>query len=233
MIVCVLRCKVIYPQRENVTTRNIASRKLSILVSIYTWYSDFLQARRYTEENYRAFTVKRDIMVIVWVRRGMVIYIQTEIVTMSHRQQETLCTSIYIQRGFHHAVYYTEKQHDIYNSNKIVVTVWVQYKVRRGYVFNVLRFYQTRITWLQSLSAILPLFWRHDMANFLVFAANTWEVLLWRYEMHDIFPRNWANALQNLQSTIKFNIFSFHLTGDSDFLILFISTQNKLSMTGF
>ena len=49
-----------------------------------------------------------------------------------------------------------------------------------------LRFYQTRITWLRSLSAILPLFWRHDIANFLTFAAKTWEVLLsswdtWRF----------------------------------------------------
>ena len=32
---------------------------------------------------------------------------------------------------------------------------------------------------------------------------------------------------------MKFNIFSLNLTGDSDFLILFISTQNKLSMSGF
>ena len=36
-----------------------------------------------------------------------------------------------------------------------------------------LRLYQTRITWLRSLSAILPLFWRHDMANFLTFPAKT------------------------------------------------------------
>ena len=31
---------------------------------------------------------------------------------------------------------------------------------------------------------------------------------------------------------MKLDIFSFNLTGDSDFLILFISKQNKLSMTG-
>ena len=62
-----------------------------------------------------------------------------------------------------------------------------------------LRLYQTRITWLRSLSAILPLFWHHDMANFLTFPAKNWEVLLWRHEIHDVFPRNWANALQNAQ----------------------------------
>ena len=53
--------------------------------------------------------------------------------------------------------------------------------------------------WLRFLSAILPLFWRHDNANFLNFAAKTWEVLLWRHEIHNVFPHNWANAVQNLQ----------------------------------
>ena len=32
---------------------------------------------------------------------------------------------------------------------------------------------------------------------------------------------------------MKFNIFSLNLTGDSDFLTLFNSNQNKLSMSGF
>ena len=31
------------------------------------------------------------------------------------------------------------------------------------------------------LSAILPLFWRHDIAIFLTFAAKTGEMLLWRF----------------------------------------------------
>ena len=111
-----------------------------------------------------------------------------------------------------------------------------------------LRFYQTRIMWFRSLSAILPLFWRQDLANFLNFAAKTimtsWDtrrfhekLLLWRYEIHDVFPRNWANAPQNLRFfryfTIKFNIFSLNLTGDSDFLIPLTSTLNKLSITSF
>ena len=47
---------------------------------------------------------------------------------------------------------------------------------------------QTSITWLRSLSAILPLFWRHDIANISTFAAKTWEKLLWRHEIHDVFP---------------------------------------------
>ena len=75
------------------------------------------------------------------------------------------------------------------------------------------------------------------MANFLTFAAKTWEVLLWRHEIHDVFPWNWAYALQNLQFFRylynKFNIFSLNLTGTPDFLILFTSTQNTLSMSGF
>ena len=103
--------------------------------------------------------------------------------------------------------------------------------------FHVLRVYQTLIIWIQSLSAILPLFWSHDIANFLTFAAKTCEMLLWRHEIHNIFPRNRINALQNLlyfhYFTTKFNIFSLNLTWNSDFLILFIGTQNKLSMTGF
>ena len=38
-----------------------------------------------------------------------------------------------------------------------------------------LRFSQTLITWLWSLSAILPLCWRHDMAEHPPFPAKTWE----------------------------------------------------------
>ena len=44
-------------------------------------------------------------------------------------------------------------------------------------------------------------------------------------------------ALQNMQFlqyfSTKFNIFSLNLTGESDFLIIFISMHNKLSMGGF
>ena len=63
--------------------------------------------------------------------------------------------------------------------------------------FHVLRVYQTLIMWLRSLSAILPLFWRHDITNFLTFAAKTCEILFWRHEIHNIIPRNRTNALQN------------------------------------
>ena len=102
---------------------------------------------------------------------------------------------------------------------------------RNGFVFwysIILRFCQTAITWLRSLSAILPLFWRHGIAIFPAFAAKTWEMLLWRHEIHHVFPGNLANALQNLQFfhhfTMKFDIFSLNSTGESDFLILFLST---------
>ena len=55
-----------------------------------------------------------------------------------------------------------------------------------------LRFCKTAITWLRSLSDILSLFWRHGIANFPAFAAKTWEMLLWRHEIHYVFPQNWA-----------------------------------------
>ena len=100
-----------------------------------------------------------------------------------------------------------------------------------------LRFCKTAITWLRSLSAILPLFWRHGIANFPAFAAKTWEMLLWRHEIHDVFPRNMANALKKLavfhHFTMKFDIFSLNSTWDSDFLILYLRTQNKLSVISF
>ena len=89
-----------------------------------------------------------------------------------------------------------------------------------------LRFCQTPIMWHLSLSAILPLFWRHDIANTPTFAAKTWKVLLWLHVIHNVFPRNFAYPLQNLQFchhlTKKFNIFSLNLTGDSNFLILLL-----------
>ena len=87
------------------------------------------------------------------------------------------------------------------------------------------------------MSVILPLFWRYDITNIPTFDAETWEVLLWRHEIHDIFPRIRAYVVQNLlfshYFTTKFDIFSLSLTGDSDFLVIFSSTQNKLSMSGF
>ena len=43
-----------------------------------------------------------------------------------------------------------------------------------------------------GLSPILSLLWRHDIFNIPTFAANAWEI-------HDVFPGNWAKALQNLQ----------------------------------
>ena len=125
----------------------------------------------------------------------------------------------------------TAKKKPYYISSLRVIEIA---KIRLG---EHLRFCQTPIMWHWSLSAILPLFWRHDIANTPTFAATTWKVLLWRHVIHNIFPRNLAYSQQNLQFchhfTKKFNIFSLILTGDSNFLILFISTQYKLSMNGF
>ena len=108
-------------------------------------------------------------------------------------------------------------------------------RIRKNY--NILIYYQTPITWLRYLSAILPLFWRHNIANIPSFAAKTWEGLLWRHKIHDVFPRNWANSVQILKFfyhfSMKFNNFFLNSTGGSDILILSISSQNKLSMGGF
>ena len=62
---------------------------------------------------------------------------------------------------------------------------------------------------------------RHDIANIPTFAAKTYEVLLWRHEIHDVF-RIWAYVVQNLifchDSTMNIYIFSLKLTGDFDSL---------------
>ena len=100
-----------------------------------------------------------------------------------------------------------------------------------------LRRCKTAITWLWSLSAILPLFWRHDIAELHRLCHEDSRIVLWRHEICDVFPRIMTCALQNTQFsqyfTTKFNIFSLNLTGESDFFILFIRTHNKLSMSGF
>ena len=53
----------------------------------------------------------------------------------------------------------------------------------------------------------------------------------WRFPVQ--FGQRSATLFFFHNATVKFNIFSLNLTGDSDFLILFISTQNKLSNSGF
>ena len=96
---------------------------------------------------------------------------------------------------------------------------------------------KTAITWLRSLLAILPLFWRHDTAELHRLCREDSRNVLWRHEICDVFPRIMTCALQNKQFlqyfTTKFNIFCLNLTGESDFFILFISTHNKLSMSSF
>ena len=77
-----------------------------------------------------------------------------------------------------------------------------------------LRFCQTSITWLRSLSAILSLFRRHDIANISTFAAKTWEKLWWRNDICGVFPRNWANALQtcSFSTILQWNLIFSLLT---------------------
>ena len=100
-----------------------------------------------------------------------------------------------------------------------------------------LRLCKTAITWLRSLSAILLLFWRHDIAELNRLCREDFRNVLWRHEICDVFPRIMTSTLQNMQFsqyfTTKFNIFSLNLTGESDVFILIISTHNKLSMSGF
>ena len=73
--------------------------------------------------------------------------------------------------------------------------------------------------------------------NFISIAAKTWKMNYDVMKWATFSPRNITHALENLQFTQyftkKFNIFSLNSTGESDFLILFISTHNKLSLSGF
>ena len=100
-----------------------------------------------------------------------------------------------------------------------------------------LRRCETAITWRRSLSVILPLFWRHDIDELHRLCRENIRNVRWRHEICDVFPRIMTCALQNMQFsqyfTTKFNIFSLKLTRESDFFILFISTYNKLSISGF
>ena len=91
---------------------------------------------------------------------------------------------------------------------------------------------KTAITWLRSLSAILPLFWRHDIAERHRFCREDSRNVLWRQVICDVFPRIMTCALQNMQFsqyfTTKF-IFSLNLTGESVFLFyLLVHTTNFL-----
>ena len=87
----------------------------------------------------------------------------------------------------------------------------------------ILRRCKTATTLLRSLSAILPLFWRHDIAELHRLCREDSRNVLWRHEICDVFPRIMTCALQNMQFsqyfTTKFNIFSLNLTGESDLLV--------------
>ena len=80
-----------------------------------------------------------------------------------------------------------------------------------------LRRCKTAIMWLPSLSAILPLFWRHVIAELHRLCREDSRNVLWHHEICDVFPRIMTCALQNMQFsqyfTTKFNSFSLNLTG--------------------
>ena len=91
---------------------------------------------------------------------------------------------------------------------------------------NQLRLCKTATTWLWSLLAILPLFWRHYIAEPHRLCREDLRNVLWRHEMYDVFPRNMTYALQNMHFsqyfTSQFNIFSLNLTGESDFFLFYL-----------
>ena len=120
--------------------------------------------------------------------------------------------------------------HSFKCSPSLMSDIW-----RRGFIR--LRLCKTAITWLRSLSAILPLFWRHAIADLHRLCREDMRNVLWRYEICDVFSRNMTYLQQNMQFsqyfTMKFNIFFLNYTGKSDFFILFISTHRKLSMAVF
>ena len=100
-----------------------------------------------------------------------------------------------------------------------------------------LRLCKTAITWLRSLLAILPLFWRHDIAELHGLSAKTLEMY---YDVikYATYSRGLWLALCKtcsfhsiLQQNLTFSLLTW--LGSPIFFILFISTHNKLSMSGF
>ena len=135
---------------------------------------------------------------------------------------------------------------DIKYTTRFINTLWNENSfqilyiliMRSTYEHQNLRFCKTAITWLRSLLAIFwSLFWCHDIAKQHHLCCKDLRNVLRCHEIHDVFPRNMAYVLQNVQFsqyfTMKFNIFSLNLTRESNFFILFIGTQNKLSMISF
>ena len=99
----------------------------------------------------------------------------------------------------------------------------------------VLRLCKTAITWLRSLSAILPLFWRHDIAELHRPCREDFRNVLWRQEICDVFPQIMTCALQNMQfsQNLTTNLTFSLLTWLGSHFFLFISTHKKLSISGF
>ena len=109
--------------------------------------------------------------------------------------------------------------------------------LRRIWDMGMLRFCKTAITWLRSLSAILPLFWCHDIAQLHRLCREDLKNVLWHHEICNIFNGIWLMLYKTCSFsqyfTTKLNIFSLNFTGESDFfnsINLLVRTTNFLSV---
>ena len=80
-----------------------------------------------------------------------------------------------------------------------------------------LRFCKTAVTWLRSLSAILPLFWRHDIAELHRLYRGGLRNVLWRHDaeyekcsFHSILQRKWTfSSLTWLGCPMFYSIYKY------------------------
>ena len=106
--------------------------------------------------------------------------------------------------------------------------------MRSTYEHQDLRFCKTAITWLRSLLAIFwSLFWRHDIAKQHHICCKDLRNVLWCHEIPDVFLRNMAYVLQNVQFsqyfTMKLTFSLFTWLGSPIFLFyLLVSKTNFL-----
>ena len=91
------------------------------------------------------------------------------------------------------------------------------------HVQRLLRFCKTSITWIRSLSVILPLFWRHGIAERPLHCREDLRDVLWRHEIHNLFPRYMAYALQNVQFWQRYLTFSILTWLDGPTFLLYLS----------
>ena len=76
-------------------------------------------------------------------------------------------------------------------------------------ILHTWRLCKTAITWLLSLSAILPLFWRHDIAELHRLCREDLRNVLWRHKICDVFREIW---LALYKTCIFHSILQRHIT---------------------